>query len=89
MTSDRRFFKAIEEEFALRFSDPVLRLPEEHFRERKKGRMPWGSGMVFYAFGEEDGREFLEYFRYHHMGEAYARIYDDGSIVELPTLIDD
>lgn len=89
MTSDNRFFKAIEEEFAQRFTSPRLRLPEEDFRERKKGKMPWGSGMVFYAFGEENGREYLEYFRYHHMGEGHARIYDDGTIVQLLTLTDD
>lgn len=80
--------EALEEAFARKYHFYNLRLPKENVRERRKGRLKCGSGMVFYAFGEEGGREYLEYYQYHHMGEGHDRIYDDGTVVQLQTLDD-
>lgn len=80
--------EAIEEAFARKYQSYNLRLPKDNVRERRKGRLKCGSGMVFYAFGEEGGREYLEYYQYHHMGEGHDRIYDDGTVVQLQTLDD-
>lgn len=87
MTPERRSLKALEETFDRRFRNfPETRLPEENVRERRKGSLPYGSGRIYFVFGEEDGREYLEYYAYHRMGEDHARIYDDGTKVDLPEL---
>lgn len=80
--------EAIEEAFERDYRSWDLRLPKENVRRRRNGRLRCGSGMVFYAFGKENGREYLEYYQYHHMGEGHERIYDDGAVVDLPTLDD-
>ena len=86
MTPDRAMEK-IQEAFAERFSHFDLRLPDENVRERRKGSLPYGSGgRIYYVFGEEDGREYLEYYAYHRMGESHGRIDDDGTVVGLPEL---
>lgn len=87
MTPDRRSLRALEEAFDRRFhSFPETRLPGENVRERRKGSLPYGSGRLYYVFGEEDGKEYLEYYAYHRMGESHGRIYDDGAMVGLPEL---
>lgn len=87
MTPEKRSLEAIEEEFARRFRRfDDLKLPPENVRERRKGSLPYGSGRLFYIFGEEEGREYLEYYAYHRMGEDHARIYDDGTMVSMSTL---
>lgn len=71
MTPERRSLKALEETFDRRFRNfPETRLPVENVRERRKGSLPYGSGRTFYVFGEENGREYLEFYAYHRMGES-------------------
>ena len=86
MTPDRRALEKIQEAFAQEFSHLDLHLPEEDLRDRRKGSLPYGSGRLFYVFGEEDGREYLEYYAYHRMGDDHAKIYEDGEYVGLPEL---
>jgi hypothetical protein len=86
--SDKESLRAIREAFSRAYPSYNLRLPRENVLERKNGSLRCGSGMLFYAFGTEADREYLEYYCYHHMGEGHARIYDDGTVVELPTLDD-
>lgn len=87
MTPERRSLKALEETFDRRFRNfPETRLPEENVRERRKGSLPYGSGRTFYVFGEENGREYLEFYAYHRMGDDPAKIYEDGEGVGLPEL---
>ena len=87
MTPERRSLRALEETFDRRFRNfPETRLPGENVRERRKGSLPYGSGRLYYVFGEEDGREYLEYYAYHRMGESHGRIDDDGTWVSLPEL---
>ena len=86
-TPERRSLEELEEEFARQFpSHPETRLPEENVRERRKGSLPYGSGRLFYVFGEENGREYLEYYAYHRMGDDHGKIYGDGEFVGLPEL---
>ena len=85
MTPERRSLKELEEEFARRFrSLHETRLSEENVRERRKGSLPYGSGRLYYVFGEENGREYLEYYAYHRMGDDHGKIYEDGEFVGLP-----
>jgi hypothetical protein len=87
MTPDTRSLRTLEEAFDRRFhSFPETRLPRENVRERRKGSLPYGSGRLYYVFGEEDGREYLEYYAYHRMGESHGRIWEDGTRESLPEL---
>jgi hypothetical protein len=87
MATERKSLDALEAEFARGFRHFDLRLPASNVLERRKGSMPYGgSGRLYYVFGEEDGREYLEYYAYHRMGESHGKIYDDGSHIDLPEL---
>ena len=86
MKSGETALEAIEQAFAHRFKHFDLRLPDENVRERRKGSIPYGSGRIYFVFGEEGGREYLEFYAYHRMGEDHARIYDDGDYIDLPEL---
>ena len=87
MTDRKRSLERIQEAFTRELSSFDLRLPEENLRERRKGSLPYArSGRLYYVFGEENGREYLEYYAYHRMGDDHGRIYDDGEFVGLPEL---
>ena len=87
MTPDKKSLGALEVRFARRFhSFDGTRLPGENVRERRRGSLPYGSGRLYYVFGEEDGRGYLEYYACHRMGESHGRIDDDGTSVSLPEL---
>lgn len=77
----------IQKVFVERFSHFDLRLPDENLRERRKGPIPYGgSGRIYYIFGREGEREYLEFYAYHRMGDDPAKIYEDGEGVGLPEL---
>ena len=76
----------IQKAFAQMISHLDPHLPEEHMRDRRNGSLPYGSGRLFYTFGEEDGREYLEYDTHHRMGDDHGTIYEDGEFVGLPEL---
>lgn len=87
MKSGKTALDKVQEAFVERFSHFDLRLPDDRLSERRKGSMPYGgSGRLYYVFGEEDGREYLEYFAYHRMGESHGRIWEDGTMESLPEL---
>ena len=87
MTSDEKAPERIQDAFAERFQHFDLRLPDENVHDRRKGSMPYGgSGRIYYIFGEEDGREYLEYYAYHRMGESHGLIWEDGTRESLPEL---
>jgi len=87
MTADETALGKIREAFARRFSHFGLRLPDQNVCEREKGSMPYGSsGRLYYIFGKDEGREYLEYYAYHRMGDDHARIYEDGTVVDLDEL---
>lgn len=77
----------IREIFARRFSFFNLHLPEDDVCERRKGSLPYGNrGWLYYAFGEEGGRIFLEYDIYYGHGRGHGRIDEDDPPVGLPEL---
>lgn len=77
----------IQETFVERFSHFDLRLPDDHLRNRRKGSIPYGgSGRIYFVFGREEEREYLEYYAYHRMGESHGRIWEDGTRESLPEL---
>lgn len=74
--------------FSEHFVRQNIHLPEENLRERKKGSLPYGSGRIFFIFGEENGREYLEYYAHHRIGgDSHTRIYDDGTEESLNELV--
>lgn len=86
MAPDQRSLEAIEQALAHRFEHFDLRLPDRNVRERRKGSISYGSGRIYFVFGEEGGREYLEYYAYHRMGESHGRIWEDGQLESLPEL---
>lgn len=87
MAPDGTDLEKIREVFARQFSHFHLHLPEQNVRERKKGSMTYGSsGELTYIFGTDEGREYLEYFAYHRMGNDHSRIYEDGTLIEYDEL---
>lgn len=87
MAPERKSLDALEAEFIRGFRHFNLRLPASNVLERRKGSMPYGgSGRLYYVFAEEDGREYLEYYAYHRMGESHGRIWEDGELESLPEL---
>ncbi|GLI46256.1 hypothetical protein [Methanoculleus bourgensis] len=61
-------------------------IPEEALRERKNGSMQVAAFHVNWVFGEADGYEYLEFYRFHRFGDEHARIWEDGTIEQLDTL---
>lgn len=77
----------IQEVFTERFGHIPLKIPDDDLVNRRKGSMAYGSGRIFYIFGEEEGREYLEYYAHHRIGgDSHEKIYDDGESVSLPDL---
>lgn len=80
MKKDLPPLKIITERFSEHFAAQGIHLPKDHVRERRNGSLPYGSGRIFFIFGEENGREFLEYYAHHRIGgDSHRRIYEDGS----------
>lgn len=86
MTPDRRAPRAVEQACVHGFTHSDVCLPDEHPRERPKGSILCGGGRITFVFGEDEGREHLEFHASHRMGEDHARIYEDGGYVDLPGL---
>jgi len=77
----------IQEVFIGRYGHIPLKIPDEDLVNRAKGSMPYGSGRLFYIFGEEEGREYFEYYSHHRIGgNGHGKIYEDGESLSLPTL---
>lgn len=80
MNNDRFPRTIIPKRFSKHFTVQGIHLPEDHVRDRRKGSLPYGSSRIFFIFGEEIGRKFLEYYAHHRIGGgAHHRIYEDGS----------
>jgi len=77
----------IRDTFRKEFSRFSLTLPEENLQGRTPGSLPYGGGgRLFFVFGREDGREYLEYYGHHRMGDCHGKISDNGQHVILPEL---
>ncbi len=87
MTPYQKSLEVIKQAFANRFNHFDLRLPDENLRDRQKGSLPYGcGGRLYYVFGREDGREYLEYYACHTLGDSHGRIWEDGTLESLPEL---
>lgn len=88
MKKDLPPLQTIPERFSEHFAAHDIHHPKENVRERRKGSLPYGSGRIFFVFGEENGREFLEYYAHHRIGgDSHHRIYEDGAEESLDELI--
>jgi len=57
----KKSLEKIQEVFTGNYGHLHLTIPENDLANRRKGSMPYGSGRLFYIFGEEGDREFFEY----------------------------
>lgn len=72
--------------FAERYQVPFA-IPEEALQARRNGSMQVASFHFNWVFGEADGCEYLEFYRFHRFGDEHARIWEDGTVEDLDTLI--
>jgi hypothetical protein len=86
MVKPEHDLETIQKVFKDSFQSHNLKLPVENLRDRKPGSVPYGSGRILFVFGTEEGREYLEYYAHHRMGDSHGKIYDDGEEVSLPEL---
>jgi hypothetical protein len=73
------------ERFAEYFQAWGLRLPDDHVISRTDGVLQEGGWTVHYTFGEEDGREFVQFYAMHRMtNDRNVRIHADGRLEHRP-----
>lgn len=61
-------------------------IPEDALQERKSGSMRIATFRFNWVFGEGDGYEYMEFYRFHRFGDEHARIWEDGTIEDLDIL---
>ncbi|NLM29781.1 MAG: hypothetical protein GX216_05035 [Methanomicrobiales archaeon] len=64
----------------------LFAIPEEALRERKNGSMQVATFRFNWVFGEVNGYEYLEFYRFHRFGDEHTRIWEDGTTEDLDTL---
>jgi hypothetical protein len=70
----------IKERFDEKFLNWQIELPLEELQQRKKGSIHKAGWTINYRFGQENGKEYLEYFASHRMtNDTLNRIYQDGT----------
>ena len=70
----------IKECFDEKFQNWQIALPSEDLQQRTRGSIQKNGWTINYLFGQEDGKEYLEYFASHRMtNDTLNRIYEDGS----------
>lgn len=74
----------IKEAFDERFGSWDISLATGDCLKRRAGTIQSQGWMINYQFGNEQGREFLDYFSRHRMtNDTLERIWDDGSVEVL------
>jgi len=74
------FMDKIKAAFDQRFQPWQITLPEDDLHHRRKGKIHIQGWTITYRFGNEDGKDFLEYFASHRMtNDTLNRIYEDGT----------
>lgn len=61
-------------------------IPEDALQERKNGSMRIATFQFNWVFGEADGYEYMEFYRFHRFGDEHARIWEDGTVEDLDVL---
>jgi len=78
-------FIEINRRFEEMYQVPFV-IPEEALRERKNGSMQVATFRFNWVFGEVDGCEYLEFYRFHRFGDEHTRIWEDRRTEDLDTL---
>ncbi len=78
----------IEDAFARFFSNWGIRLPPEHVRERRQGKINEAGWAIWYGFGSDGRGEYLDYYASHPMmgGDEHTRVREDGSVEGLDAI---
>jgi len=77
----------IEEQFADRFKNWGIRLPEEAAEFHTRGKINKAGWSIWYLFGSDEQGEYLDYYATHRMTtDSHTRIREDGSVEGLPAL---
>jgi hypothetical protein len=78
-------FREINRHFEESYRE-TFEIPMDALHERKSGSMRIANFQFNWVFGEADGYEYMEFYRFHHFGDEHARIWEDGAIEPLDTL---
>ena len=79
--------EVIEQVFAERFSPWSITLPAEDVRERRRGKIVAAGWAIWYLFGSNERREYLDYYAAHRMTtDRHVRLYENGEVESLPAI---
>ena len=79
----------IESAFNRAFDHWDICLPPEAIASRQAGRIVKSGWTVWYAFGADDGGEYLDYYASHRMtNDRHVRLHADGRVEGLEAVID-
>ena len=86
--SDPTRLSRIADVFVQRFENWRIRLPKPTLAARSPGHIYSDGWHIWYLFGRQHGREFLDYYATHRMmcDDEHVRIYEDGSREFLPAM---
>ena len=77
----------IESAFNREFDHWDICLPPEAIASRQAGRIVKNGWTVWYAFGSDDGVEYLDYYASHRMtNDRHVRLYADGRVEGLEAI---
>jgi len=78
-------FAGMNRHFEERYRE-TFAIPEDALQERKRGSMRIATFQFNWVFGEADGYEYMEFYRFHRFGDEHARIWEDGTVEQLDVL---
>ena len=77
----------IESEFNGDFAHWDICLPPEAVASRQAGRIVKSGWTIWYAFGSDDGADYLDYYASHRMtNDRHVRLYADGRVEGLEAI---
>ena len=77
----------IEEEFGQDFATWGIRLPLDAIESRQRGRISKAGWTIWYLFGSDGDKEYLDYYAMHRMtSDRHVRIYSDGKRESLDAI---
>lgn len=80
---------AMERMFNKAFENWDIHLPAGTIESLSAGRIVKAGWTIWYAFGSEEGREYLDYYASHRMtNDQHVRLYDDGRMESLEAVIE-
>ena len=74
----------IKQKFEEMYSHWEIILPEDDYKNKKRGFIQKNGWLIQYCFGLEDDKNYMDIYAEHRMTDpAHERIYEDGDIKEL------